>query len=258
MKGYKYILFLILAIAYIVVISGFISGKRKEMTVKELVVSVKNENKLGLLDKKDIEALILKNVKIKGKSIKEINLKEIENLVKKNNSVKYADTYITEDGILHVLVIHRIPVIRICDKDRRNFYLDEEGNIIPLSKHISPLVVFANGNINLPNASLKNKNIYIEGEANQNTIHHLLEIAKYIKNHDFWNSQIVQIYINQKHEFELIPRVGAHIILLGNINNYQEKLENLKLLYERFNETGWNDYVHINLKYKDQIICTKR
>jgi cell division protein FtsQ len=69
----------------------------------------------------------------------------------------------------------------------------------------------------------------------------------------------MQIYRSQKGEYELIPRVGAHQIILGTLDDFETKLENLQLLYQQgFKQHGWNQYEKINLKYSNQIICTKR
>jgi cell division protein FtsQ len=81
----------------------------------------------------------------------------------------------------------------------------------------------------------------------------------YIRSDKFWEAQIVQIYVNGKGEFELIPRVGAHIIEFGKAEDIEEKFEKLWILYnEGFYNTGWNQYDKISLKYKNQAVCTKR
>jgi cell division protein FtsQ len=60
-------------------------------------------------------------------------------------------------------------------------------------------------------------------------------------------------------EIELVPRVGQHIIYLGQIDGYEEKLERLLIFYEKgLSQTGWNQYTGISLKYKDQVVCTKK
>jgi cell division protein FtsQ len=65
--------------------------------------------------------------------------------------------------------------------------------------------------------------------------------------------------VNGKGEFELIPRVGAHIIEFGKAEDIEEKFEKLWILYnEGFYNTGWNQYDKISLKYKNQAVCTKR
>jgi cell division protein FtsQ len=87
----------------------------------------------------------------------------------------------------------------------------------------------------------------------------IYELAKFIHNDPFWESQIEQIYRNDKGEYELIPRVGGHLILFGDYENYREKFRNLRAFYRKgLNNVGWNQYLKINLKYDNQIICTKR
>jgi cell division protein FtsQ len=57
---------------------------------------------------------------------------------------------------------------------------------------------------------------------------------------------------------ELTPTVGNHQIILGKIADYRENLNKLQLFYEKgLAEVGWNRYSVINLKYKNQVVCTK-
>ena len=78
-------------------------------------------------------------------------------------------------------------------------------------------------------------------------------------NNPFWDAQIEQIYVTENNEIELIPRIGDNLILLGKIDNFEQKLENLQCLYEQaLSKVGWNKYDTINLKYNNQVICSKR
>ena len=87
----------------------------------------------------------------------------------------------------------------------------------------------------------------------------LFNFAKYINNDKFWKAQISQVYVVDQNNIELIPRVGPHTILLGSLDDYELKMEKLKLFYEQaLTEEGWNKYKQINLKYRNQIVCTKR
>ena len=90
-------------------------------------------------------------------------------------------------------------------------------------------------------------------------IFELYQLGVFIYDSDFWRAQIEQIYLTQSGEFQLIPRVGAHIIEFGDISNYKDKFSKLNALYKHgLKNEGWNTYVKINLKYKDQVVCTKR
>ena len=55
------------------------------------------------------------------------------------------------------------------------------------------------------------------------------------------------------------PRVGDHIVYLGKLDQFEDKLDRLKVFYKKaLNEVGWNKYSRISLEFNNQIICTKR
>lgn len=86
----------------------------------------------------------------------------------------------------------------------------------------------------------------------------LYKFALFLQENEFWNDQIEQIYVYPDNDIELIPRVGNHRIMLGTLDEFEEKLANLKLFYEQaIPKVGWEKYSMINLKYKNQIVCTK-
>jgi cell division protein FtsQ len=64
--------------------------------------------------------------------------------------------------------------------------------------------------------------------------------------------------VNKNTEFELVPKVGRHIIVFGDIDNMEKKFDKLIVFYkEGLNKTGWDKYKIINLKYENQVVCSK-
>lgn len=63
--------------------------------------------------------------------------------------------------------------------------------------------------------------------------------------------------MNKSGDMELIPRIGSHTIIFGKAEDIDIKFRKLKAMYRVFNKIGWNLYKSINLKFKDQVICTK-
>lgn len=248
---------------YLIVMSGTISDTRKNLLCNGIIVTMTNSTESAFLTQNDIVNIVTNRTSSLGKPVNEIDLKEIERILLESPSVKSSEGYITEDGKLHIYVTYRKPVVRIINSNNKGYYLDKEGNIFHLSEHFSPNVVIANGKIREPFDLNRTKNIYAkypdQVSKSNRIIYDLLTLVNYINQSNFWCAQFEQIYVNEKYEFEIIPRIGAHIILFGSIDDYEEKLENLKTLYiEGFNKSGWNDYVFINLKFKNQIICSKR
>ena len=177
-----------------------------------------------------------------GTTITEVPIYEIERKIESLNYVQNAEVYINIEGMLHIDVIQKKAIVRISPKEGKDFYLDSEGSIFGLSHNYTEHLLIANGNI-------QDSTDYVT----------VLDLAKYISSDSLWNAQIVQIYLKDNKEIELVPRVGNHTILLGDITNYQEKLRKLYLFYEKgVNQVGWNDYKEINLKFRNQIVCVKR
>ena len=179
---------------------------------------------------------------IVGTTITEVPIYEIERKIESLNNVQNAEVYINMEGILHIDIIQKKAIVRISPKEGKDFYMDSEGSIFGLSHNYTEHLLIANGNI--------------QDSTDYMTV---LDLAKYISSDSLWNAQIIQVYLKDNKEIELVPRVGNHTILLGDMTNYQEKLRKLYLFYEKgVNQVGWNDYKEINLKFSNQIVCVKR
>jgi cell division protein FtsQ len=85
-------------------------------------------------------------------------------------------------------------------------------------------------------------------------------LTQVIDNDTLIRSQVAQIYVTDDRNFELIPRIGNHRIVIGSIADLQEKFAKLKVFYrEGLNHTGkWDIYSSIDLQYKNQVVCTKK
>lgn len=80
-----------------------------------------------------------------------------------------------------------------------------------------------------------------------------------LKNDGFWDALIEQIVVANGNEVILIPKVGNFRIVVGELENVEKKMENLRLfLQEGIALKGWNVYKEINLKFENQIVCIKR
>jgi len=162
-----------------------------------------------------------------------------------------------------VKIAQRQPLVRIINKNNHGYYIDNEGLILPLSYNYTSHVLIINGKITEPFEVAPSVNVLNWASKNDSIetplICKLYDLAKYITDDSFLNAQIAQVYVNGSNDIELIPRVGSHVIQFGNPDDKEVKFKKLKLFYERaLPYEGWNKYKLINLKYKNQIVCTKR
>jgi cell division protein FtsQ len=250
-------------IVYLVIAFGFIADKSDSLICNAIKVIVADSSDNAFIQKSEIlTRLHNSNIRIIGNQIDLINTYEIENLFKNHPSLRNAQVYKTINGNICIYVEQKNPLIRVFASTGQTFYIDDKGGFIPFSNRYTSYVIVANGNIPVNLNFSEDISVYnwhgIKS-SNNNILKDIYEISKYLNSNDFWKSQIGQIHVLKPNEYELVPRVGAHIINIGNTLNLEEKLRNLKAVYEKgFNHYGWNVYKYINLKYKNQVICTKR
>ena len=262
MEKVKNILLWTILAVYLIVILGFVAENRKTVICNKVDIYIPDENTNKFLQQKDVQKVLTKyKLKLIGMPIDSVNTYIAKELINKNPAVKSSAVYTTIDGRLCINVEQRKPILRVINKSYQNYFIDENGQIIPLINQYASLTLVANGNISEPFDVSVSRNILPSRKDTilmPNIIYDLYFMAKYISQNDFWNSQIEQIYVDSHGEMQLIPRVGSHIILFGKADNLALKFQKLKSMYRAFNEIGWNQYKTINLKYNNQVICTKR
>ena len=207
----------------------------------------------------------LKNKGIQFEQVRRIDLQAgmIEQIVAEMPEIEEAKVFLGLDGNWTIYGRIRNPIARIFNKYGESFYLDDKGEIMPLSPLYTSRVLPVTGNIG-DKMSGPGVNEVINNDSLK-TISKLPQtyaISSYVCNDPFLRAQITQIHIEDNGDFVLIPRVGMQRIVFGRIDNkavLEERFEKLKLFYlEAMPYAGWGKYEVINLKFKDQIVCTKR
>ncbi len=248
---------------YLAATLSFIADRQQHLVCNQLEVCIVDSLRNGFVSNKSIQALLLrKGINLIGKNYRDIDLKSLEEVVNNYPPVEKAEAFKTASGKVIVEVKQRNPILRIIDQNNESYYVDDKGYIMKLSDNYTSHVIIANGNIR-SNFQHTNKTNVLELEhqsvGKRLVLTDLFKLAQFIGDSKFWNAQIQQIFVNAAGDIELIPRVGAHIIVFGDFTECETKFENLMSLYTNgLPATGWNKYETINLKYKGQVICTKR
>ena len=262
MKRSRKIIIWSVLIGYVVIALVFARSSRKEVVCNGISVTIADDDKYRFVKEKEILKLIERPEKsIIGSKLSKLDCSNIEQRVYNHPAVKDAEVYTTIYGKLHIRITQRKPIIRISSKNNQSYYIDSEGKPMPISENFSAQTLFANGNIQEALPLSKIKTFTTAGDTFKTASHHIVfelyKLAIFIDNDDFWRNQIQQVFVNDKFEIEIIPTVGSQIILLGNADDLETKFAKLRSMYYAFNQIGWNKYSFINLKYNNQIICTK-
>jgi cell division protein FtsQ len=256
------ILMILFLATYLIVVLAFAGKQYEGVLCKGMEIVVRDSLERALITSVDVKNLVrLDHPEPAGMPVSAIDMSGIEETLNDFPAISNAQVYTNVKGGLIVELSQRNPVVRIEDRNHQHYYLDAEGYVIPANLDYAPHVLYINGEI--PGNYRKEKRIMVTGASPGENGHTLmgdvLKMGRYIHEHPFWRSQIVQIYVGKNGEFELIPRVGSQIIYFGSAERMENKFFKLKTLYqEGFTHTGWNQYEKINLKYTNQVICTKR
>ncbi len=219
---------------------------------KGVVVDFDKEQRLYFVDEADVKEYLFKSLgdSIKGDKLGSLNLMKIESAAEKNPYVRDAETFIDAAGNVHVSIAQKQPLARVINKNGVNYYIDERENKIPVTSKFTCRVIVVTGNIE---EGIQKSKI-IESA----TLKNVLRLTHYIHSNAFWNAQIEQIAVTNENEFQLVPKIGNHIIEFGAAENIEEKFSKLQTFYkEGLNYVGWNNYKTINLKFDNQVVCTK-
>ena len=172
----------------------------------------------------------------------EINTMGIQDTIMTNRLVRSVEVYASQKDAIVIKVHQRIPVFRIISDLKGSFYIDNNREVMPISHNFSLYAPLATGAIDHEFAKNELYDFYV-----------------YLKDNPYWDAWIEQIVVKPNKEVELIPRVGDFKILMGKLENYNEKLSRFSLFIDKgLNVVGWNRYSEINLKFDNQVVCTRK
>ena len=235
-------LFLILITVYLIVAATVLNGKPTEAVCPGMELVINDSIDYGFISKREILRLLNnKKLSLIGKKISEINVRELEEELKKHPLIGNAECYRTPGNRIGIEITQRVPILRVMAANGEQYYIDDKAHTMPVPNSAANVAIVT-GHVDKAFAT---KELY--------------EFGMFLQKNPLWKAQIQQINVTTAKELELVPQVGDHIIFLGKPNHYENKFERLKTFYKKgLNEIGWNKYSRISLEFDNQIICTKK
>ena len=234
---------MLLLIAYLVAAVTVFNSKPAHQVCRDMELVIKDTLNAGFVTKNEVAAILQKKgIYPVGKKMDRIHTKTLEKELNKHPLINEAQCYKTPSGKLCVEVTQRVPILRIMSNNGENYYLDNKGKVMPPDAKCVAHRAIVTGNVE---KSFAMKDLY--------------KFGVFLHNNKFWDALIEQIHVLPDRNIELVPRVGDHLVYLGKLDNFEDKLARLKEFYKKgLNQVGWNKYSRINLEFSNQIICTKR
>ncbi len=218
-------------------LAGFTHNRNKLKTIKSVEIHY-HQNKEIYIDSASVNKLLIQNEKqVKNLLSENLDLNLVETRVEAHPMIENAEIFLNIDRTLHALIKQREPIARVISNNQ--YYIDSQGNKMPLSKNYSARVPIVWG-LNEKNIPLAYKLI--------NQIHQDL----------FLKQNITQIRAYPENQFSLTFRNQNFEIFIGKVDQLNQKFMNFKAFYIKAKKDKLlKNYKRIDLQYGNQVVCEK-
>ena len=238
---------LFISIGLMIFLLFAISNKLNE-TVGSIKISIDSKGeKKKLITEKEVRAILKYEMgyDVQIAEISQLNLFKLEKVLAGNDRIDDVKVYLDKHNFLNVNIVQKEPIVRIDNVNAPDYYLDYKGDRVPVTDTYRVPVV--TGNVDAYSSDFH--------KSKKNNLNDVLALAQKVHDDAFLNALVEQIHIDEKNEITIIPKVGRDKILIGQIQDLDEKIYKLKTYYEHgVKKIGLDRFDELDLKYADMMI----
>jgi len=231
--------YLVLVIAALVAVFVFAQQRNKLRTVDHIEVKFLSNNN-HFLTQEMVNNLLIQNFPRASKIFKDdLDLNRLEKELRRNEMIASSQVYFNVDGVLNAHVVQKTAIARVLT-DEGSYYIDSKGGKMPLSDNFSAHVPVVYGQL-LPGNEAK-----------------FAEIMNTIYNDEFLKESITGVLVNPDQSLQLSVRGYGYGVEFGKMTEVNRKFDNYKaFVHYAQNDTLINTYKNVNLRFTQQVVCTK-
>ena len=251
MKIFRLVTAIILCLAVLAgIVFAAVNMPKRPCSGYELVVNYDGE--YPAVKEADIQQMIEDNhIETIGVPLKDVDLEQIAQHLQENPYIEKVNEVRFSSTRLRIVITLKNILLHVYAQDGSQYFVDENGFMLPFSMVVTENVPIANGRI--PDTFVQGKNV------KNSNLHRVFRIAAYMNNDDFYRAQFRQLYVTNTNEVILVPTVGRHKIIFGTDKDMEEKLFNLKQAYQQgLAYMGMDQYTTLDVRYKNRVIAKKR
>jgi len=248
------VIHLLFAVCFLAIIGGlaFFASQRGDKAIcKKVYITIDNEYNNYFISDREVKDILTRYgaTRIEGLKINEIDLKSLEMRIKSHKFVQDAQVYRDLAGNINIKIEQNRPIARIIHPDaEQDVYIDEDGNVLPLSERFTARVI--------PITKAETTSALSKGFFQDSTGKEYLALLKYIEKDAFWKAQLAQMHIDAKGKISFLPQVGNELIEFGRPEDIEQKFKKILIFYRKvLPAMGWDKYKRVNVEFNNQIIC---
>lgn len=225
--------------ALVIFLYSFTSNRNSQRKLKKAEVIFVGQNN-NFVKQESVNKLLIENSSdVKTIAKEELNLNKLENSINAHPMIQKSEVFVSVDGVLKAVVQQKTPVARVVD-EQGSFYIDYEGDTMPLSDNYTARVPLISGENNVKN---KKK---------------LSEVLKMIYDDEFLKKNIIGIQVLSDESLLMANRNFDYQIDFGRMLNEDQKFKNYKAFFQKaVLDSTLYKYKKISLRFTHQVVCTK-
>lgn len=238
-------IFLIVAVVLCcgaVVVSGaWCSAQNDDSPCQVVDIVVNDSLQRQFVDTDALELFLQRNGYFPaGKRMSEVDCHAMEQCLLKHDMVRTASCYKSPFQTVYIRVTQRIPMLSVVS-DNGCYYVDTDRRVMPAREKIQVEVLVFKGNV-----------------SSRAAVEEYFDFVEWLNDNHYWRALIKEVQVkNPKH---LVLNQNGHSakIILGPLDNYENKLNKLKKLYTKgLDQIGYPDYREYDLRFDGQVVGRK-
>lgn len=180
--------------------------------------------------------------KIQGEKIGNINLQQLEDYLSAFSNFESVECSFNPDSRLRITITPIKPEVRVFASDGSSFYINRYGKRIDADAEFY---------IDVP--------VLLASQTGRDHIAAALPVIRYVNSDSELKSLIAAYKVDGPHDVILIPRIHGHVVNFGDSTRLDDKRSAILAAYRQVLPVkGWNMYDTISVKFKNQIVATRR
>lgn len=222
-------------------------GRRNKERFRSYTIEIQGHYGGSFLTNDSVASLLQNHTAgVRGELLSLFNMQQVEMKLKQHPWIRNAQLYFDNQDVLHVRITEKKPLARVFTLNGVSSYLDEEGELMPLSSTRTVKIPVFTGIADNAGTNKRDSALMMQ----------MRDMAQYIVSDSFWNAQVAQLDRTYDQNWEMIPVVGDHVVKLGQAADFTDQLKRLFIFYKQvLVKTGFNRYRTIDLRYKNQVVA---
>ncbi|MCR4659382.1 MAG: hypothetical protein K5650_03700 [Bacteroidales bacterium] len=264
MKRTTHILLIVLGAVALAVLVIVANVARSRSQVAGLKIKINYDGQSHLVDERVVTDSLHRAIPhLMQQQVRVVDLAAVREAASRVPYLENCDASVSVGGNVVVKADQRRPIVRLFMGDRE-LYLDSRGRAMPPSKIGDCACIVANGNfIENIDTLLFNRLDLAQLAADSITstygIVQVWQLSVYLDKHPEYGCLFDQIFLDTNGDLILVPKIGDHTVVVGKNDNLDNKFARLQTFYTSvMPKCGWDTYSLLNLKFDNQVVCTKR